>query len=301
MPNRGTGREDVLLQNVAVKYRSADFIADEIFSPAPVMQESDKYRIYTRDFRLPQTKRAGGASARQAQFAVTTGSYTLERHALKDWNDQDKVDGYEAADLRADTTEMLSDKILRRRERSVFELMTKTSFSLEVSLTATTKWDENTTLSNPLPVVETGLITVLHESGYEPNRMAFNRSTLKNLKAHVSILDRTKYTSADITVDMLAALFEVDKILVSKAQIDSSAEGLTEVIGPMWGDNAFLSYNPGNLTKKAPSTGAIFQKAKPRVKKWYDEDTDAEWIEVEEQYQAKVIASLTGYLISNVY
>ena len=301
MPFKNKISVDKLLTKVAVKYRSADFIADKIALMLPVKRDSDVYRIYTRDFRLPETLRANKGKSREATFDVSTASYKLERHSLKDWISQDDIDNYDGGQLRADTTEHLVDIIDRRKEKMVFDLITTTSFSNNVSLAAAGAWSANTTVSNPLPVVETGLITALQASGYEPNVMTISRTTLKDLKVHVSILDRIKYTSAELTTAMLQGLFEIKKdFLVSNAQIDSAAPGATDSIGAMWGDVAALTYTPARATRDNPATMYSIEKPTPKVRRWFDDEVDAEAIEVDRKLVVKVVASLTGYLIKDV-
>lgn len=51
---------------------------------------------------------------------------------------------------------------------------------------------------------------------------------------------------------------------------------------------------------RAPSCVYNFENAAPRVKAWFDNERDAEAIEVEMKFIPKVVASLTGYLIKGV-
>jgi len=45
----------------------------------------------------------------------------------------------------------------------------------------------------------------------------------------------------------------------------------------------------------------MFQRAKPLVRRWREEEREAEAIEVDCEYQFKVVASLTGYYINNTF
>lgn len=290
-------RVDQLLGNISVKYRNINFIADRVFPYVPVKKQSDLYRIYDRDFRLPQTKRSAKGVAREHNFNVSTGTYSLEQHSLKDYVSDRDAENYEIGDLRRDTTEELTDKILLRMEKSVADLFTTTSWSNNVSLTSAQQWSLDTTTSNPIPLMDTAATTVLEASGMMPNFAIIPHKSLLAAKNHSSVIDRIKYTSADITPNMIAGLFDIPELLVPKAVLDSAAEGVAANINALWGDNVFVGYKAERASIMKPSAGYIFKNAIPMVKRWRDEDRQSEVIEVNMYYQPKVVASLAGYLI----
>lgn len=78
-------RVDKLLSNISVKYRNENFIAEDVFPRVPVKKESDVYRTYDRDFRLPETIRSSKGVAKEHNFEVSTAPYVLEQHSLKDY------------------------------------------------------------------------------------------------------------------------------------------------------------------------------------------------------------------------
>ena len=301
MPFKSQLHKDQLLSNVSVKYRNTDFIALSIFPEVPVKKDTDRYRIYSPDFRLPQTLKANKGIAREHYFETSFSSYALQDHALKDYVTDDDQDNFDAGDLRADTVEELTDVILRRLENSVVTLFTTTNWSLRSSLSAAQAWTLDTVGSNPMPVVDTGASVVLQNSGLMPNYMALGRDAFVGLKNHQSILDRYKYTQpAVISQAILASVFGVGDLYVSNAQIDSSNRGATASVGQMWQDSAFLGYKPARPGPKAPSCGYIFRKDVPMVRRWVDNERNAEAIEVRMKFDARIVASLSGYLIKDV-
>lgn len=301
MPFKGQLHVDQLLSNISVKYRSADFIAMKIFPEVPVIKDSDKYRIYAPDFRIPRTLRANKGLAQEHYFEVSTATYILEDHAIKDYVTDDDQDNFDIADLRADTTEELTDVILRRLEKSVFDLMTSTNWSLNTSLAATGVWTLDTVQSNPLPVVDTAMSVVLQNSGYMPNFGVISRAGFVGAKNHQSIVDRIKYTqTAIVTEQLLGSLFGVSEFYVSNAQLDTSDRGRTSTVGAIFSDACFFGYKPARPSPKQPSAGYLFRKNVPMVRRWRDEERIAEGIEVRMKYVAKIVASLSGYLINNI-
>jgi len=299
MPLRSQQHVDQLLSNVSVKYRPNGLIAMEVFPEVPVKKDSDLFRVYTRNFRIPETKRANKGLAREHAFEVSTASYSLEYHALKDYVSDNDAENYDISDLRSDTTEELTEKILLRMEKTVADLFTKTSWSLNVSLAANSTFADNTTTTNPIPYFDTACTTILNNGGMKPNLGVLPRPTYTAIKNHVSVLDRTKYTSSDMTVEMLQGLFDLPKILVANASYDSSAPGVTESIGQIWPDNSWVGYRPERPGPLQPSAGYVFRRSTPMVKRWRVDERESEAIEVQMKYAVKVVASLSGYLIAN--
>lgn len=301
MPFKSQLHVDKLLSNISVKYQNKDFLAMKIFPEVPVIKDSDKYRIYAQNFRLPETKKANKGVAREHYFEASTATYILEDHALKDYITQDDIDNFDEADLRADTTEELTDKILLRLEKSVFDLITTTGWSLNTSLAATALWTLDTTASNPFPIVDTALSSVLVNSGYKPNFGVISYGGFVGVKNHQSVLDRIKYTQAAfVTEQLLGSAFGVEEFYVSKAQIDTSDLGRTSTVAGIFTDKCFFGYKPARATPKAPSCGYLFRKNVPMVRRWFDDERNSEAIEVRMKYSAKIVASLAGYLINNI-
>jgi len=287
-----------LLSNVSVQYKNSEYIWDKVFPQVPVMKDTDLYRVYDRNFRIPETKRAAKGVAREFQFEVSTASYALEQHALKEYVGVDEEENYDQGSLQVDTTENLTDAIYRRIEDTVAALFTTTNWSLNVSLAATAAWSLNTIASDPVPVVDTAASTIIANSGKTPTFMVLPRNGFIAVKNHVSVLDRVKYTSSELSESMIAGLFSVSELLVPTAVKDTAVEGVAPSISNFFGNMAFLGWKPGSAGLKTPSCGYTFIKSTPRVRSWFDNERNATAIEVEVKFQPKVVASLTGYLIN---
>jgi len=304
MPQVGNLHVDALLTNVSVRYSNTNYIADKVFPMVPVKKNSDLYRVYLRDFRIPETARAMGGEANEHQFEVTTSSYNLVRHSLREFVADEQETNYDLSSLRVDTTESLTDTILRRVEKTVADLFTVTNWSLNVSLGATdAKWSVNTVLSNPIVIFDTAATTIIANSGIEPNFGIIPRTDLINIKNHTSVLDRIKFTQLEITKNMLAGLLGIKELLVPTAINNTAAESqgnATLTIADLWADNNFVGWKPSSAGPKKPSSGYIFQFAKSMTKRYRQESREGEWIEVDRRFDAKIVASLTGFLIRDV-
>jgi len=299
MPLLNQVHVDKALTNVSVKYHNSEYIADQVFPSLPVNKLSDKYFIYDRDFRVPETKRAIKGEAREHTFELSTASYQLVKHSLKDLVADDEADNFDLGTLRADTVEELTDKIMLRREDDCAKLFTSTSWSQNVSLSTAQQFSLDTTTSSPVPIFDTAATAVLENSGFRPNYGIIPHNVLIAIKNHSQILERIKYTSMEITKNMIAGLLDIDELLVPTAVKDSAAKGASASIAAIWQDNAFVGYKPARASLRSPSAGYIFEKKDSMVKRWREEPRDGEMIEVTKHYDIKVVASLAGYLIKD--
>lgn len=290
---------DKLLGNISIKYQNQEYIADKVAPVVPVKLDSDLYRIWARNFRIPETRRADNAVAREHNFDVSTAGYLLEGHALKNYVGDEQADNYDLTDLRSDMTEELTDVIMRMREKKVSDLFTSTAWSLGVSLASGAAFSDNTTTSNPIPIFDTAATTIINNSGYQPNFGILPRNGFVSCKNHVSVLDRVKYTSKEMTKEMLAALFNLEELLVPLTVVDTSALGAAESLSAIYA-HAFVGYKPQSASMLKPSCMYIFEKSMPRVRRWREEERKAEAIEVQMKFKPKVVASLTGYLIKGI-
>jgi len=281
-----------------VKYSNAEYIWDKFMPQVPVVKDTDYYRTYDRDFKIPETKRAPKAVAREHTFEFSLASYALEQHALKDYVGVDEEEQNDQGSLQVDTTEALTDAIYRRMENDLAAMFTTTNWSLNVSLAAAAAFTANTTVSDPVPVFDTGATSIISNSGKTPNVGFIPRTEFVAIKNHVSVLDRVKYTSSEVSKEMIGALVGIPELYVPTAIKDTAAIGLTPSMSNFFSTKCFIGWKPSAPGLKTPSFGYTFISSKPRVRSWMDDERNANAIEVEVKYNHKVVASLTGYLIN---
>lgn len=298
MPLRPQIHVDTLLSNVSVKYKGTGHVAMELFPELPVKKSSDLYRVYNRNFRVPETIRANKAEARQHDFEVSTASYVCERHALKQLVSDNEAENYDVADLRVDATEELTDAILRRMEKSMASLLTTTSWSQNLSLAANGTWVDTTTV-DPVVHFDTATVTIVNNAQVKPNVAGMGLQVWNGFKNNANVLDRIKYTSKEVGMDVAAAMVGLDKIVLALISEDTAALGIASSISSMWADQVLILYRPERAGPMIPSAGYTFRKAMPLVKRWREEARESEAIEVNMEYQLKVVSSLSGFLINN--
>jgi hypothetical protein len=293
---------DQLLSNVAVKYKNERFIHDRVFPTVPVKKTSDLYRTYNRNWVIPETNRAVGGLAPEHLFEIGNASYSLEKHALKSFVADTAAENYDITDLRADVTEELVEKIMMRKESQCAQnFVTTTSWSLSSSLGGDDSW--LTSAAAPIVLFDTAAGAVVSNSGVQPNYAIIPRDGYIALKNHTTLVDRVKYTSREMSPGIIGALLGVGEILVPDMYYDSGLYGASAASGAItsiWkNDFAFLGYKPGSAGFYQLSSGYMFQKNKPLVRRWREEEREADAIEVDVEFQFKIVASLTGYYIND--
>jgi len=298
MPDRGDLHIDVALTNVSVGYKNAEFIGDQILPVVPVNKSSDIVRTYGKEaFRLDDDIRANGAeSNRVVAYSVGTTSYSCQTHSLNDVvTDKDRANADKPINPDIDTTEGLTDKILLRREYDQGSYLFNTS-----------TFSGTTTALSGTQHIDTYKDTIQNAIGREPNIVAIGYPVYVKLKNHPDILDRLKYTTKGVvTPELLAELFQVDKVLVGKSIYNSAREGQTASMSRIWGKYVLLAYVNPKPSLKSPTLGYTFQEKIYggkgwKVKKWRREELEGDEIEVSTSYDVKLLCGDAGYLLSSV-
>lgn len=290
------------LTNISLRYNFAEGIADQVFPTVPVKKESDVYFIYNlSNLRLEETLRANRSKANLIERDFSQASYNLEEHALAELiTDRDRANADQPLSLDVDVTQDLEEQIQIRQEVEIANIaFTKTSWSNTLSMGAT-GW--GTAGSVPLNQILTASSLILQDAHVRPNRAVLGWEAFKALKTNTSTIDMIKYTERGIiTEDILAALWDIDKVIVGRASYVNSAEGRTNTSAFIWGDNCLIYWVPQSAKLKAPAAGynlTIGQKRK--VKKWRDEAYGGDFIEVSTLFTPLIIATSAGFLINDV-
>lgn len=291
------------LANVSLAFKNEEYIWPKFMKDVPVKNDSGQYWIYNKNFRLENTYRAAKAPANMATWDVSTATYHLDRHALKDAVDQEDRDNADnPIDVDIDTTEFLTDKLMMRMEKDVSDLLfTTTTFSSNATLTTATSWNYNTTTSAPIQNVLSATALLLAQSGKRPNVVLTNFAVFAALKENNNVYDRLAYTKDRIlTEQILASVFDVEQFLVGTAYYETNQEGLDATSTAIWPSDALVAYFNGTPGRKKLTTVNMLRKVSYgnpyKVKKWYDNDRDTDLIEVEYYASPKVICTLTAYL-----
>lgn len=270
-PNRLQVHIDAALTNISVAYiQSADvFIADKVFPIVPVQKQSDRYFVYKKEdwFRDEAKERAGAVESAGGGYDIdNTPTYFCTKYSYhKDITEEDRVNADTPLNPDQDATEFVTHKLLLKREilwakkfftpgvwGKEYQGVTSNPTSGQVL-----KWSDAN--SNPIEDITTAQLDIQELTGYKPNVLVLGARVYGALKNHPLILDRIKYTQRGVvTPDLLAALFDVDRVLIASAVINEAAKGAPGDFKFIFGNNALLAYAAPSPGLKKPSAGYIF-------------------------------------------
>lgn len=270
-PTQSQVHVDAILTNISVAYlqRAENFIADKVFPVVPVDKQSDKYFVYTKNdwLRDEARVRTDGTESVGSGYNITTETYYADVYAIhKDIGDQTRANADAPINVDREAAEFVTHRLLTRREiQFVNDFMTTGKWSKDITGVAaspttnqTIRWSDYTN-SDPINDIEEGKASILSTTGFEANTLVLGYDVFRQLKNHPDLVDRIKYTSSQtITEDMLARMFDIERVLVSKSVKATNAEGATGAYSFTTGKTALLCHvapSPGILT---PSAGYTF-------------------------------------------
>lgn len=313
-PSRSDVHIDAPLSSVSVAFiqRAESFVADRAFPRLGVAKQSDRYFTYDRGYfnRVEMKKRAPGTESAGATYAIGQDSYSCDVWALhRDVADQIRANADSPISLDREATELLTLQGLLRKEREwASQYFIAGVWATDV--TPGTLWDA--AASTPLEDVRLGIRTVQESTGFRPNRMILGRSVYDALLDHPDIvgrLDRGQTSGPAIVMrDALAALFELDELLVMDAIENTANEGAANVHAFIGGDNALLLYTPSSPGLMIPSAGYTFTwngllgggSLSTRISRMRMEHLKSDRLEIEMAFDQKLVASELGYFFEAV-
>lgn len=293
---------DPALGNVSIKYTNDVFIADLVAPMVKVSKQTGKYYVYDKsNLRIDSTNRAAGAGANEIDIGVApTGTFACDDHALKGFVADEIQDQADAAlNPLIDETEAITEKLLLDRENNLATLLRSTSnLTQNTTLSGTSQWSDYSN-SDPIGDVRTARTTIHQNTFKKPNTLILGKQVFDMLIEHPAIIERVKYSQLGvITAELLARVFQVEKILVGEAGSNTAAEGQTDSLSYVWGKDAIVAYISPKISIKMLTLAVTFTYGVREVKRWYEQDREGTYVRVgKDNYVQKIIAALAGYLI----
>ena len=320
-PSINSVHVDAILTNISIAYlqNQDNFIADKVFPVIPVDKKSDKFFTYTKNdwFRDEAQRRAGGTESAGGGYGLSTGSYSADVFAFhKDVDDQTLANADAPINPLREATEFVTRRLMLRKEiQWNTDFFTSSIWGNDYAGVAgapganqVKQWSDYAA-SDPIDDIEDAKAGILSTTGMEPNTLVLGYDVFRALKNHPDIVDRIKYTSAQtVTSDMLAAMFDIPRVIVSKGVKATNNEGATAAYTFTSGKKALRCYvapTPGLLT---PSAGYSFSwtgvsggiGSTVGVSSFRMESLKADRIEGEMAFDNKVIASDLGWFWDTV-
>jgi len=313
-PTQGQVYKDPLLSNIAIRYSPIGFVAERLFPRVMVQLPSGEYPIFQKGawFRDEAAVRPWGGTARRGGYPLTTGTYSCKDIAFgKAVSDEERRFSQGPSispDIQA--TAFVTGKVILRKEIVTATLCRAianwaTGHTNDVDALWAPPGATNTFIAD----VELGIKTVLQNTGRRPNKLLMNGTTFAAIKQVTEVLDRIRYgggpdNPALVTVRMIAALFELDEVLVASAVYSSEDEqqdGTDFTAATIWETNAtkgmgLLTYSPPMASIQEPSAGYFFNTEDRYIRRYREEGPMSDIIECHEPVDVKLTGNDLGYL-----
>jgi len=309
-PTQSDVHVDAVLTNISVAYiqNQDHYIASQVFPIVPVDKQSDKYYTYTKNdwFRDEAAPRADATESAGSGYNLGTDNYNCDVFAFhKDIGNQTRQNADAPLNLDRDATEFVTQRLLLRQERQwAADYFTTSVWGTDS--TPSNLWSDYTS-SDPIGDIEAGKRAILASTGFMANTLTLGYDVFIKLKNHPDLVDRIKYTSAQtLTAQMLANLFEVERVLVAKAIYASNNEGETGAYSFVHGKHALLCYVNPQPSLLAASAGYIFawrgvsggMGQSIGVSRFDMPQLKAQRVEGELAFDDKVVAADLGYFFN---
>lgn len=282
------------------------FVAGMVFPRVPVSAYGGTIIEFGKEsFRLVNTRRAPGTATQRVKFGYDGKPYAIVPSALdaqvpREWmRDATQVPGI---DLASRAIRVVHNVLALGHEYASAQLAldpAKYGANNKVTYTTANSWWVDT--SDPLKDISEAKDAIRAKTGMKPNLLVLSPSALSALKVHPKLIERIKYTKAEsLTLEMLANLFEVPKVVEAEGIVASGAQ---DAFGDIWKKDALLCYSDQSpaASNEVPSYGYTYViEGMPAVEKPWWEDSTKSWIYGVSDDNTPVVAGAdAGYLFQN--
>lgn len=334
-PSRGDVHINKPLTNISIAMvqSTTAFVASRVFPNIPVTKKSDAYFTYDRgEFnRDEMEERAPGTESAGSGYIIGNDTYfARERAYHKDVPDTVRANADSPINLDREATIYVTQKGLIKREvtwnaayfssgqvpgdiwrlvadgnatataPAIFDPSDVTNTNNKVLF-----WDDAS--STPIEDMRQLKRLVLQSTGFMPNTLTLGRVVFDTLVDHPDIIGRLDRGQTPVGPAManraqLAALFEVDEVLVMDAIQNIELEGQPATHDFIGASNALLSYRPPTPGLMTPSAGYTFSWTGAfgagadgmRIKRFRMEHLNSDRVEIEMAYDQKLVSADLG-------
>lgn len=300
---------DPALTAIAIAYKNASYIADMILPRIPVGKMEFKFLQYETDqnFNIPETRVGRRGKPNEVELTATEITDSTYDEALDGGVPNSDIDN---ADERYDPlgTEVafLQELIALRREQRASDLVF-TAANYAAGLKATLAGDTQLNDVDNVSVIST-INDALDQPLVRPTQMVFGQYGWTKFRALPEIVEATLGTGAkrgNATREAVAALFEVDEVIVGAARANSVKRGQAPVLTRLWGKHlALLHKAPVPQAKGAVTFGGTFEFGNRVAGQWEDKNIGMRGgvaVRTGESVKERIIASQAGYFFENAF
>ena len=248
------------LSAVAIAYRNTKLIADDVLPRVPVPDQSFKYLSYPKGtfFTVPDTKVGRKSAPGQVEMSATEATDSTVDHALDDPVPNADIQAAESQPNLPNplmkSTEFVTDLLELAREKRTADLVfaaANYATGNKSTLSGTSQWSH--TSSDPVTAIMDALDAMIMRG----NVLVIGRAAFTKLAMHAKICKAVFGNNTDAGIvqrQQLAALFELDEVLVGEGWINTAKKGQAATMVRVWGKHAVLAHRNKNADTQRGTT-----------------------------------------------
>ena len=316
MPAPGDLHVDGLLTNISIGYINPNFIAGEIFPRVQVNKQSDIVPKYDQShwFRNQAAIRAPATKSEGSGFSVdTTDTYFCNRYSFRfEIADEVRDNADEPFNMDRDAAIFVRNQMdLNHEVHFATNFFTTSVWNGGTDYTGGTDFTQWSDYANSQPLIDIATYsdTIEGKTANLPNTLVLGKAPWTKLRWHPDVLEMTKGDSSGsfASRSQVAALADVERVLVGSAIYTTSAEGTAEAsvsYSRIFGNHALLLYVPSSASLFTPAAGYTFSWNRVPsswmwIKRMRNEEREVDIIEGNTYYDMKVTAANSGVLMAS--
>ena len=290
------------------------FVGFRVLPLFPVARQTANFSKVPVEALLQErrTNRASGSGYNRQDYEFEQDNYACQEHGAEEViDDRERAIYAYTIDFERIAAMRALDAVLRNTERRIAaEAFSTTNFTGPLTAAVGTEWSKGAT-ATPIDDVKDAITAFKANCGMLPNAIIFNDEVMRNLTLSDQIIDRVKYSGLDdpkkITSSMLAALFDLQQVIVPNAMRNSALQGQAVAFADIWDDEYALLLRVCTTNDlREPCLGRTFHftgdgsSEGGTVEMYRDESRRSDIIRARLDLDEKVIYTAMGYLMSNI-
>jgi hypothetical protein len=247
------------LTAIAIRYTNQEYIADRVSPRFPVGAAEFKWMKFdlAEGFTIPDTRIGRRSVPQEVEFSATEQTSSVEDYGLDDLVPNADVERAPPNyDPIARAVQGVTDLVMLDREVRVanvtFGAATYATAN-KVTLSGTSQWSDYTN-SDPIPAI----LNAFDGMVMRPNVGVLGQAVWTRVRQHPKVIKAVYGPNLDgglVTPQQLAAVLELDEIIIGRAWRNTAKRGQTTTMGRVWGKHAaFIRRNPSPAGPSAMPT-----------------------------------------------
>ncbi|MGW8138979.1 capsid protein [Sphingomonas zeae] len=299
---------DPHLTAIAIAYKNQSYIADIVLPRIEVGKQAFTFMQYGMDtfFNTPDTLIGRRSQANQVTMEGVEITDATEDHGLEAPVPQADVDNAdERYDPLGNAAALTSELIEIRREiRAAAIIFNPATYDPALRTTLAT----TDVLDNPNTDAVSLISDALDKPLMRPNQMTFGQRGWTKFRRNAGVIKAIRGTNGGgvVSKEEVAALFEVNEVVVGQAFGNQARKGQAAQMSRLWGNHLALTYKAPVMSRETPTFAGTFT--------WGDRIASQRELKpgemglrggtavlVGESVKERVIAAQAGYFFENAF